>query len=323
MRGLPGSLSDTNKDARRDPFIKLLRRFENHRFWREARRYSRAEAWIDMLFMAYHSPRKISWNGHTITMEPGEFMTSYRILTRRWRWSIKRVRVFLKDCESHQELVLNSGYSRAQVGAQVGAHPGTHVTITNYAEIHGSGAQQRTRAGAQVGAHYKRKQCTRENNSADSPVDNCGQLSPTEKASRVYEAFRIASGKLNRPPSKRETLSIKRAIAANDGEWEPIRDMMRDSIARAVKRGDAVRLPSYGLAAWKNEQEAKQKIERDAVPANPAVRDLVGTVAGSVRSPYQREGRPGSVPVGRPGDGITEAEREAVARVRRDMGLED
>ena len=322
MQGLPGSLPTTDEDERRtDPFIKLLRRFELHRFWREHRTYSRAEAWIDMLFMAYHSPREIMWNGHAITLNPGEFMTSYRILTRRWRWSTKKVGNFLKDCESHGEIILHSGDSAIQVGKQVGKHPGTHVTITNYAEIHRSGKHPRIQVGKQVGKHYKRMYLTRENSSVVSPVDNCGQLSPTEKAARVFEVFRLASGKLTTPPTKRETAAIKRTIAANDGKWEPIRDMVRDSTARAVAHGDSVRSVTYGLAAWKSEQQEKQKAEHKK--SIPVLSGLVSAVAGSVASPAQRGGRPGSVPVGRPGDGVTKAEQEAVKRLRRDMGLEE
>lgn len=152
---------------------------------------------------------------------------------------------------------------------------------------------------------------------AVSPVvDNCGQLSPTEKAARVYEAFRLASPTNSvRPPTVRETRAIKAAVHANGGEWEPIRDMVRDSVARAVKRGDAVRSVTYGLAAWKREQEAKQKVEHGK-PV-PVLSGLVSGITGATASPVQRRSRKqwtGADPEGKPGDGVTKEERAAVDR---------
>jgi len=134
MPGVPGSPEKI--DRRSYPFIKLLRRFEKHRFWRERRKYSKAEAWIDMLFMAYHSSCWIKWNGQPVRLQPGEFMTSVPILERRWLWSRNKVRRFLRSLEKEGEIVLGGPPQRTPKR--------TKVTICNYAEIHGSAAPRRT-----------------------------------------------------------------------------------------------------------------------------------------------------------------------------------
>lgn len=139
MPGVSGSPSGEDKgDRRNQPFIKLLRRFQNHRFWCLQRKFSKAEAWIDMLFMAYYEPRNIVWNGQAVRLEPGEFMSSNRILAKRWTWPVMTVWVFLRNCEKHGEIRLHSELGVVQQTVRGSVHPGTRVTITNFAEIHQS-----------------------------------------------------------------------------------------------------------------------------------------------------------------------------------------
>lgn len=319
MARVPGSPASDNRPTNRrsEPFVKLLRKFQRHRFWRERRRYSRAEAFIDMLFMAYYEPRDIVWNGHEITLEPGEFMTSERILARRWNWTPRTAGRFLKSCETHGELALNARDYVTQGVTQGTTHPGTHVTLRNYAEIHGQVTHPPHPKVTQGVTHYKRR-VVQENTTAcvASPVDNCGQLAMPAMVARVYEAFRSTVNS-TKPPTEREKRHIAGAIRDNDMAWEPIRDMVRDVTARETARGNQPNGVMYGIRAWQREQEKQKKAELGAVPADPRAAGVIGQLCKTLGSPVQR--RPDSVPTA---EAWTPEQRAALA-VQREAWAKD
>lgn len=83
-------------------FIPLFRRFLDSDLWTEKRKFSRAEAWIDLLFMARYSkePEKIIDRGEVITIGYGEILTSVKSLAKRWGRSETWVRALLEHLES-------------------------------------------------------------------------------------------------------------------------------------------------------------------------------------------------------------------------------
>jgi hypothetical protein len=93
----------------------------------------RLEQWIDMIAMA-------SFEGPTI----GGFVVSERFLASRWKWSRKAVRCFLEGLEN-QLMIQRS--APPTLGAQVGSHPGTHITICNYKEYQERGPTKGPREG--------------------------------------------------------------------------------------------------------------------------------------------------------------------------------
>ncbi len=125
-------------------------------------------------------------------------------------------------------------------------------------------------------------------------MDNCGQLKVATKVAKVFEGFRLVTSS-TKPPTDREKRLIAAAIAENDGEWEPIRDMVRDVTAREIARGNKVERVTYGLTAWKNEQEKQRKTVLGAIPADPRAAALVRSLSGASASPVQR--RPDAAPV--------------------------
>lgn len=78
-------------------YWKFSRKFtQTDPFWSEPRVFSRAEAWIDMIDMAAYRDRTITRDGHLIHLKRGEVSVSVRFLSRRWQWTVKRVRVFIE-----------------------------------------------------------------------------------------------------------------------------------------------------------------------------------------------------------------------------------
>lgn len=69
-------------------WIKLHRQIVNHEFYQEPRKFSKFEAWIDILLRANHEDSE--------EIKPGSFPTSYGELAKAWGWSKKTVWNFLR-----------------------------------------------------------------------------------------------------------------------------------------------------------------------------------------------------------------------------------
>ncbi len=86
--------------------IPLLRKFRDHPFWKEKRRYSRAEAWIDFLYIARYSEsaEEILDRGETICICYGQILTSIITLSDRWKRSRTWIRNFIKTLEENESI---------------------------------------------------------------------------------------------------------------------------------------------------------------------------------------------------------------------------
>lgn len=80
-------------------WIKLHREMRNHWIWQEDRKFSYAEAWIDLILLANHKPNKVNIKGKLLYLERGELARSTKGLGETWKWSKSRVSRFLKTLE--------------------------------------------------------------------------------------------------------------------------------------------------------------------------------------------------------------------------------
>ena len=80
-----------------DGFIKLSRKFFSNELWSEARTFNSCEAWLDLIQSARFeaTPRKVSIGGREVVCNRGQYPASIRFLSRRWRWTERKVRTFL------------------------------------------------------------------------------------------------------------------------------------------------------------------------------------------------------------------------------------
>lgn len=101
-------------------WISLHRSIQKHWLFEEKRKFSRFEAWIDILLMANHSDNKIMHDGDLITVKRGQRITSLRQLGERWSWSITKVDKYLKTLESDGMLVVKKDTKK------------TVLTVVNY-----------------------------------------------------------------------------------------------------------------------------------------------------------------------------------------------
>ncbi len=115
-------------------WLKLYRSIEDNELW-FAERFSKAQAWIDLLILATYRPKTVFIRGVEIKLQPGELCCSQLTLAKRWKWNRKTVQKFLKWLENRQ-MVVNRTVTSA--GNRI-SHITSVVTIQNWNAYQGDG----------------------------------------------------------------------------------------------------------------------------------------------------------------------------------------
>jgi hypothetical protein len=114
-------------------WIKLWRQLAEHELWLRER-FTRGQAWCDLLMSANHTEHQLVRGGRPITVRRGQVYGSQVALARRWRWTRETVGLFLKD--------LNKAGMISDIIAVRGADIGyTLLTISNYERYQGVPAE--------------------------------------------------------------------------------------------------------------------------------------------------------------------------------------
>ena len=83
-------------------YIKLWRRLKDSNFWL-SEKFTKAQAWVDLLMLANHKPGFIRKRGIRVDLERGQMGWSERELSERWKWSRGKTRRFLSELCSEKE----------------------------------------------------------------------------------------------------------------------------------------------------------------------------------------------------------------------------
>lgn len=167
-------------------YIKLYRQLQDCWIWTDEK-FTKGQAWVDLLLMANHRDKKIPFNDEIITIGRGQYLTSMRKLSERWRWSISTVSRFLTLLEKDGMLVRNSDRNR------------TLITIVNYDIFQDGGTQTDTvaehepntsRTVAETNKNDKNVKNDKNNISSDEPVKD-------KKAPKVYSDNEILNEAIN------------------------------------------------------------------------------------------------------------------------------
>jgi hypothetical protein len=103
-------------------WIKLHRQIRRNPLFKEKRKFSKFEAWIDMLLEANHCNKTILLGNELIEVKRGCFITSELKLANRWGWSRTKVRSFLKILSNESDpMIVKKSDSKK-----------TSITIVNY-----------------------------------------------------------------------------------------------------------------------------------------------------------------------------------------------
>lgn len=100
-------------------YIKLFRSLRHCWVW-NGEKFSRGQAWIDLLFSANHQDEKVSLGSQLFDVKKGSFITSKLKLADRWSWSNTKVDSFLKMLEQDGMITVKSDTKK------------TFITIENW-----------------------------------------------------------------------------------------------------------------------------------------------------------------------------------------------
>ena len=108
-------------------FVKIHRQIKEHDLYKEPRKFSKFEAWLDLLLRANYEIE----NG----IEPGSFIISYGELAKSWRWDKKTAWRFLNHLMREQMIKIEC-HENATANATV-------VAIVNWGFYQGKGNAKR------------------------------------------------------------------------------------------------------------------------------------------------------------------------------------
>ena len=108
-------------------YIKLSRKFFSNDMWNEARTFSSCEAWLDLIQSARFeaTPRMESIGGREVSYTRGQYPASIRFLSKRWKWSERKVRTFLAFLKRENMITISQ-----EQGMNV-------ITLVKYEEYNG------------------------------------------------------------------------------------------------------------------------------------------------------------------------------------------
>ena len=102
-------------------YIGINRKLFDHFLWKESRIYSKAEAWIDLIQLVSYTRNNGAFiNGYYIEWDRGQYPVSYSFLSKRWTWSVSKVRAFMTLLKSSKQITVQT------------TNAATIITLCNY-----------------------------------------------------------------------------------------------------------------------------------------------------------------------------------------------
>lgn len=149
-------------------WIKLHRKIQDHWIWQEKRKFSKAEAWIDLLMMVNHEDKKVPLGNELILVKRGQRITSIRQLCDRWGWSNTKVTQFLKMMQTDGMVTVKSDTKK------------TVITIENY-DVYQSRKDEKTTENSHEDDTKQTQKHTNKNDKNDK------ELNTSRRKQREYE----------------------------------------------------------------------------------------------------------------------------------------
>lgn len=126
-------------------WIKLHRQLQDCPIW-YGERFSKGQAWVDLLLLANHRDKRILFNGEIITIKRGQYLTSMVKLAEKWSWDRKTVSKFLNLLENDKMITKQTDNTK------------TLVTIENYSIYQSIDFEDGQPYGQPYGQGYGHKQ---------------------------------------------------------------------------------------------------------------------------------------------------------------------
>lgn len=85
-------------------YIKLYRKIKENKYWLEPRKFSKVEAWIDLLLRAGFKDKALLIGDVTLSLKAGQFVTSQVKLAEAWGWNRETVNKYLKRLKNDKQI---------------------------------------------------------------------------------------------------------------------------------------------------------------------------------------------------------------------------
>lgn len=85
-------------------YIKLYRKIKENKYWLEPRRFSKLEAWIDLLLRASFKEKALIVGDIILSLKAGQFITSQIRLAEAWGWNRETVNKYLKRLKVDKQI---------------------------------------------------------------------------------------------------------------------------------------------------------------------------------------------------------------------------
>lgn len=154
-------------------WIKLHRKIQDHWIYQEKRKFSRYEAWLDMIMMANHKGNRFLHGSELVEVERGQFITSELKLMDRWDWGKNKLRLFLDLLEKDGMIIKKTDRKR------------TAITICNYGLYHDS----ETKDGPQADQSRTDSGPSADTNKNVKNDKNEKEIDTTDNFTRVERAY--------------------------------------------------------------------------------------------------------------------------------------
>lgn len=149
-------------------WISLYRKLQSSDLWL-CQKFTRGQAWVDLLLLANHKDGFINVRGNIIPVKRGQVGWSELKLSERWRWSRGKTRRFVQWLETEQMIVQHKNFQSSI------------LTIVNYKEYQANGTINRTANGQQTEQQTDSRQYTNNN---DNNVNNENNIYTQKKSKK-------------------------------------------------------------------------------------------------------------------------------------------
>ncbi len=106
-------------------FILLHRKILDSAIWQCGERYSKRDAWIELLLTANHKDKELLFDGQMIVIHRGQLLTSQRKLAEKWGWHHCTTKRYL-------DMLKNAGMIHVDSSKRA-----TLISIVNYQQYQG------------------------------------------------------------------------------------------------------------------------------------------------------------------------------------------
>jgi hypothetical protein len=113
----------------RPDYIKLNRQLRAHWLW-NGERFSKGQAWVDLLLLASHADHEAPMGNSLIPVKRGQVLTSQTRLAAKWLWTRKSVNAFLTMLKRDNQVDIRTS-KETETGF-------TLITIKNYEKFQGT-----------------------------------------------------------------------------------------------------------------------------------------------------------------------------------------